>query len=413
LTGALDTRTLVAVIVAVAGVLLIAQILLWRIHRSVPGTGHWALMTSFFCLGFALLSQRDALPHLLTIVAANLFVVGATLSGLRGVRRFRGIARTRRERWAEAGLFLAVAVGQAWLTYVTPSFRGRVLLMSTASATVLAATAWTLVRGAPRKTRAVRYSTAATFGIVAVVLGLRTVHYAASSNIASGFMASSYWQSSTFLATIVAAIGWTVGLLLLGAQRVELELRDAKDVLQTLASTDDLTGIHNRRALLERMESEITRARRYQSPLSVILFDLDHFKTVNDTHGHATGDQVLRSAVERCLGELRQHDAFGRLGGEEFAVLAPETGLEGAVELAERLRRKLATTPIPTESGPLEVTASFGVAVLPPERASREDLLRSADLAVYTAKSGGRNCVEVAEDAVEPTAEPAPELPRH
>lgn len=391
---ALDTRTLVAVLTAVTLVLLVAQILIWRVHRRVPGTGHWALMTTFLCLGVALLATRDVAPDLLSIVASNLFILAATLTGLQGMRRFRGRRRSRRELAVEVALFVVTAAAQSWMTFVTPSFRGRIILMSAALGFGVAWAAVVLARGAPPKTRAASYATASMFGAVSLVLALRAILFAAGASTGDSFMASTSVQTATFVIAVLCAVGWTLGLVLLGAQRVELELNDAKEVLERLAATDELTGIRNRRALFEQGEAEVGRALRYQTPLSVIVFDLDQFKRINDQHGHATGDEVLCEVVARCRDAMRAQDIFGRIGGEEFAVVVPNTPATGAVQFAERLRDGIARTPIATAAGPLAVSASFGVSGLG-GASSFPALLQAADRAMYGAKSEGRDSVRV------------------
>jgi len=160
------------------------------------------------------------------------------------------------------------------------------------------------------------------------------------------------------------------------------------DVLAGQATTDPLTGIANRRRLDDDIERMIAQAHRYELPLSVVLMDLDHFKVVNDEHGHDTGDQVLIEAVERVKASLRDADLFGRWGGEEFLLLAPYTDHAAACALAERCRAAIRRSPM--EVG--EVTASFGVATLDPSDDARA-LFRRADLALYTAKQEGRDRV--------------------
>jgi len=167
----------------------------------------------------------------------------------------------------------------------------------------------------------------------------------------------------------------------------ELELR-------LLADRDGLTGALTRRAFVSEAEKEIERSRRYGRPASLILFDLDHFKAINDTHGHAAGDEVL-SAVGACCGRYkRPSDAFGRIGGEEFALVLPETDGAGALQTAERLRGLIAGL-VPADDPHLKVTASFGIAQLSPSHRNPAAWIAAADAALYAAKRSGRNrCVE-------------------
>ena len=167
----------------------------------------------------------------------------------------------------------------------------------------------------------------------------------------------------------------------------ELELR-------MIAQVDHLTGALTRRGFLEQAEREIERARRYARPGTLVMFDIDHFKTVNDSHGHAAGDQVLHRIAGIAEATLRPSDLFGRLGGEEFALLMPETNGAEAVTAADRLRRAIADHPFHFADGAARtVTASFGVAELPPGCPSIAAWLQAADIMLYAAKSAGRNCI--------------------
>ena len=171
------------------------------------------------------------------------------------------------------------------------------------------------------------------------------------------------------------------------ARRKELE-----DELRQLANTDALTGATNRRHFLELCDKELQRARRYGRPMALLMMDIDHFKRINDTHGHALGDEVLKRLVETCQADLRGHDVFGRLGGEEFAAVLPECTLEAAEMVAERLRRTLAAITVPAAGACVKFTVSIGAVDWAPAR-SLEATLELADKAMYAAKSAGRNRV--------------------
>ncbi len=186
------------------------------------------------------------------------------------------------------------------------------------------------------------------------------------------------------------------------AQELELrvtartaELSAAMEKLQQLAVTDSLTGLLNRRALYDVLQHELVRCRRYGHPLAVIVFDVDHFKTVNDVHGHPAGDEVLRHVAAIATNVVRGTDSVARYGGEEFVVSAPETDLTRAVLLAERLRNALRSTAITLDGdGPISVTASFGVATLQSSDESPDSVLLRADQALYAAKAAGRDRVQ-------------------
>jgi diguanylate cyclase (GGDEF)-like protein len=169
-----------------------------------------------------------------------------------------------------------------------------------------------------------------------------------------------------------------------------------QEELRRQATRDPLTGALNRSKTFEALERELSRGRREFSSVSVVMLDLDHFKKVNDTHGHLAGDQVLREASRRLRGSVRTYDFVGRYGGEEFLVVLPNCGLGDACNQANRLRAILADTPVTLPDGCiLEVTASFGVAAsnLNGDLESPEALIRQADEALYEAKRQGRNRV--------------------
>jgi diguanylate cyclase (GGDEF)-like protein len=179
-------------------------------------------------------------------------------------------------------------------------------------------------------------------------------------------------------------------------------LSAANERLQTLASTDSLTGALNRRALFELLQREIVREHRYHRPLAAVIFDIDHFKDVNDRWGHAAGDAVLKRVVAAAQGVVRSPDVLARYGGEEFVIVAPETGRNGALQLAERVRTAVRETETALDGGAIRVTASFGVALLDSGDQRPEDLLLRGDRALYAAKAAGRDCVVVDDVAVRP-----------
>ncbi|MCB2228751.1 MAG: diguanylate cyclase [Desulfarculaceae bacterium] len=167
--------------------------------------------------------------------------------------------------------------------------------------------------------------------------------------------------------------------------------------LKRLANTDALTGVFSRRRFLELSGQEIARSRRYGGPLSLLMLDLDHFKAVNDTHGHEVGDLVLQSFVKACQAVLREVDIFGRVGGEEFMVTLPETSAEGALKAGERLRASVEETVVRAGGKEIRFTVSIGAAVWR-EGLDLETLMGRADEALYRAKEGGRNRVALAEE---------------
>ena len=197
-------------------------------------------------------------------------------------------------------------------------------------------------------------------------------------------------EVNAFTPELVALVGTL-------ASQIALAIENARLFAETrrMARTDALTGIPNRRYLFELGERELSRARRFGHPLSALMLDIDHFKAVNDTHGHAQGDRVMQALAQCCLQQIRDIDIVGRYGGEEFVILLIETDASGARSLAERIRASVAQIVLPTAQVPIRITASVGIAQLGEGDSDLDRLLGRADQALYAAKLAGRNRVEV------------------
>jgi diguanylate cyclase (GGDEF)-like protein len=172
-----------------------------------------------------------------------------------------------------------------------------------------------------------------------------------------------------------------------------LSFRYERDVAHRLAEHDPLTGVLNRRAILARLRAEFAKARQSGEPFSLLFLDLDHFKHVNDSYGHRAGDQCLRGVIGPIAGELRQGDALGRYGGEEFLILLPGAGASDAEVVAERIRRRVQEMPMLVSGTRIGLTVSLGVAAVDADVAIPDDLVERADAALYRSKSAGRNQV--------------------
>jgi len=184
-------------------------------------------------------------------------------------------------------------------------------------------------------------------------------------------------------------------------QERTVELKEANAELERLAIIDDLTGVFNRRHFLERGAESVKAAQRYRRPLSVVMLDIDHFKLINDAHGHAAGDEVLGQLAQICQRMKRDTDIFGRLGGEEFGLILPETPALSAFTMAERLRGQVEALPTDYEGTAINITISQGVYAVDPELGypSIDQMLKFADDALYQAKESGRNRVEISSGA--------------
>jgi diguanylate cyclase (GGDEF)-like protein len=186
---------------------------------------------------------------------------------------------------------------------------------------------------------------------------------------------------------------------MLGLQRENLDLIVRNRTLSDVSSRDTLTGLYNRWFVIEKLDSELNRALRHGSPMSVLMLDVDHFKQINDTHGHAAGDQVLQAIGKLLRDSCRVYDVAGRYGGEEFCVVLPETKPGNTSVVAERIRSRLESMELSVGETPVLVTASIGIAGMDvpaeAELLSPAALIERADRALYSAKNRGRNRVEL------------------
>ncbi|MDX9859504.1 MAG: diguanylate cyclase [Rhodospirillales bacterium] len=198
-----------------------------------------------------------------------------------------------------------------------------------------------------------------------------------------------------FIAVVLVIISFYVFVL-----KLSRSLSEAIEKIREMAVTDELTGLFNRRHFFERLKVEMNRAKRYGHPLSCVILDLDHFKRVNDTHGHPAGDSVLRSVAQVLQSNCRSADVLARYGGEEFVGILPETTIEGAASMAEKVRMAIESMAVAVADGQdVRITASFGVAGVTQSDGAEideDELTRLADQALYRAKTTGRNRVECA-----------------
>lgn len=200
---------------------------------------------------------------------------------------------------------------------------------------------------------------------------------------------SDYTEKDVELVSYIADIVWTI----VSEKHADEKILELNSKLEYLAMTDDLTELANRRAFFIQGNEEIKRARRYHTPLTLIMLDIDHFKLINDTCGHDAGDSVLQCITETLKKNIREVDIAARLGGEEFGVLMPNTKILDAVKLAERLRFAIESQNCCIQNQNIHITASVGVAVFSEKMSNLDELLRNADVAMYKAKEKGRNRV--------------------
>ena len=194
---------------------------------------------------------------------------------------------------------------------------------------------------------------------------------------------------------------------------LQKELLETNKRLELLSITDGLTKLHNHRYFQDELARAFEESQRYARPLSLAMIDLDFFKKINDTYGHAVGDDVLKQAAALFRNSVRSTDLVARYGGEEFAVMMPETTLQDSIAFAEKIRQLIETTALQTQAGPVQATVSIGIASVPHSRIhTAKELIVSADRALYRAKRGGRNQVQ-AEKRRDPARVTRSQAPEH
>lgn len=227
-------------------------------------------------------------------------------------------------------------------------------------------------------------------GLMFVSLLVRTAFMVAQSDWDGRYKVPEHVQIWSGFVVLTVLLLSSVGFVL-------MQMEHALSQQHNLATHDGLTGVHNRLALMETLERDVALSRRTASPMAVLMIDIDHFKVVNDQHGHLAGDVVLREVAQRANQRLRRADMLARYGGEEFVALLPRTDVQGAVAVAEDIRQTVAARPCVAHGVPISVTVSIGVhaAVPDPDAQGAEALLAASDHALYEAKHQGRNRVVV------------------
>ncbi|MCA1906168.1 MAG: GGDEF domain-containing protein [Desulfarculus sp.] len=306
---------------------------------------------------------------------------------------------------------LAVGLGCAYFLFAQSSLAWRNLVLTLGLLPMLLNLTWLMLQARVGENRSLlRMAAATTLGFGILMLGRAAALFAWDQEVDDLLRAAPPWQGGHYFALFFMEVFWNLVFVMINNQRLGNQLRETQDELARLASTDPLTGILNRRSLLLAGEREFLRASRYGRPLAVLAMDLDHFKQVNDRLGHAAGDRVLVALARVLQGQLRASDALGRVGGDEFIALLPETVLEGARRVAERLRQAADQELRQVLGGQdLALSLSVGISVSHPEDASLDELLERADLALYEAKQSGRNCQVGVERVQTAGADPSPD----
>jgi diguanylate cyclase (GGDEF)-like protein len=371
----------------------------WHFNKNIPGLRLWVL--SFLCSSVFTVSllARGLLPEVVGVVISQGFVaLGAYLCLLAG-RMYMG-RRPFPHRYAVAALGALLALSVVF-TQVYPHVGMRFVLIGLGSGVCYLLTARTLAAGDIHRVPA-RYLLAGVLCLHGLFVLLRPALFALGEAVSNNGVLGGGLMTSVSQFILLEAIFATVllgfGALILTNEFITSELRH-------LAEVDPLTSVFNRRAFFTLLDKAVSSAQRTQTAVPVLVLDLDHFKTINDTWGHRAGDDVLRHFVALALRCLRREDVMGRLGGEEFAIFLPNAGAEGARAVAERLRLLVESHPATAGARPIPLTVSIGIALCGPGDSAGAALQR-ADEAMYLAKQRGRNRVEMSGPAA-PAAAPA------
>lgn len=376
----LDIRTLVLIYVGINIGQAVVLVYLWSVQRNYPPAKDWAIGSLMFAIGLFLFSLRNHASATLTEIVSNLFL----LPGLM-LFNFGIVKATDRKPPLNFGLALcAVANGiLAWFTLMAPNYPASVLTQNLVFITLDLYTAYACLKARTAKGN----YTFRIIGILFIVLVIANAWRVAGGVFDLTFSFSPTLPRLFWIATSLISFPMiTVLLTLHTSQRLQEEIH-------AQARHDTLTQAYNRRAFIEFSDMEWSRSVRHGYPLSILTVDIDHFKHFNDQHGHQTGDVALVQVSTSAQAALRLNDIWCRYGGEEFIALLPNTTMDQAMTVAERLRLSVESTKISSPHGSLSVSVSIGVAERSPNHSSLSEVLAISDAALYKAKATGRNRV--------------------
>ncbi|MBX9816944.1 MAG: GGDEF domain-containing protein [Burkholderiaceae bacterium] len=352
-----------------------------QLPRNIHGLLLWGL-APLVCAGATLFYGLEGMaPAAVVSIGGNGLLLAGCILYYAGSQRFYDVLPSWRG-WSV--LALACVATMQFFLLVVPDYRLRMACFAFSMAAIIAAHVRLLLRHgeegfAPRFTAVML----AIQGLVLVMRGIATFWIDAPDTnrftVVSPVHAF-YIGTFSFGALLVS-----IGVQFMAGERIHKEF-------EHLANHDSLTGARSRRALMEAAAHELQRARRYGQPLALLMMDIDHFKSINDQHGHLAGDRVLVQFAQTVRSTLRNSDLLGRYGGEEFMVLLPATEAEAALAAAERMRQAVAAQP--SAEGRPACTVSIGMAKATPNDTQVEALITRADAALYRAKAAGRNRVE-------------------
>ncbi|WP_420477047.1 GGDEF domain-containing protein [Noviherbaspirillum sp. ST9] len=375
----LDVRT-VFFMLAIAALSASASLFLaQRMKLSVHGIKHWAWGLAIAGSSGFLLAARGTINPALSVVLGNCMLLLGYSFLWTGMRQFVGVP-VRAWFLLVAPMLAAVVLSLYFLD--DRNGPGRIAFLSSLITILSVLGAWELLR--TNKDRRLGRRWVASILLLHAAFNIWRAAYNALGQNIDGPYALGSLSTATGVEAFLFMVFLTLGLILMTTDALQTELNRQ-------ASRDPLTDVLNRRAFHELFERELSRSQRVESPLSVLLMDIDHFKRLNDTYGHHAGDLALKHFVTITSLCLRAQDILARFGGEEFVVLLPDANIDAAQIVAERIRGQLANHPMATPDGDVSFTVSIGVAVVTEQATDLKDILSRADAALYQAKMKGRN----------------------
>ena len=375
--------TLFLMLIAVSVALALSVTLVAR-GQLRDGMAYWAAALACNAAGYVLFALRGQVSDWLSIVLGNVLFSSVFALFIEGVLQFQ---KRKPRPWA---IWLPVPVTACLFAALLPWQVARVVAGGLVFSLQCAAVMVILLQR--RKTTVGVGQDFMLAGFLLMIGGFafQVVGTVLRTDEVASIMTPHIVQTVVFLAATISGVVVTLGLVVM--------TKDRADALnRSLAMRDELTGLINRRSLLESLAQHLSAAQRHGQPLALLMLDIDFFKRVNDTHGHLSGDKVLKTMAGVLAQRHRGQDVLGRLGGEEFLMVLPNTTEEGALQLAESLRQAVADTHFQAVSGErIAITVSIGLCALARlNHPQCEDLIGAADQALYRAKAAGRNRVEV------------------
>lgn len=379
--SAIDPRTVLLLTGIMGGLMSLVLYALKRNYpASIEGLGDWSAALLLLFAGGLLVAGRGKLPNLVSISVSSFLLWSGLYLAYVGSQRFFG-AKPRIAPWM--ALITGVALVQLWFSVVEPSYHVRLVLTTVVTACLSGVHAWLVFRQG-----SITFSRGLAVGVLVFLFGAQVMRlvtsFSAPFPLNAEFFDTSVLQLTYITSFAFSVLLFSISAVLMATDRLRIEL-------EHLANHDSLTNALTRRHMDDACRSELERCRRHGRSMALLIMDLDHFKEVNDTHGHQAGDQALINFVAGVNALLRGPDQLGRFGGEEFVALLPDTSLDEAISVAERIRGACSLTGLAPAC-----TVSIGVTTNQKDNDTVDKLLARADVALYRAKAAGRNRVETA-----------------